>query len=112
MSIRRIAEQVFGSAGLRGRVERILRAPARAVASARPPGPLLVDGVDFESLSNAQQLRLLVDWHRRALLEAEKAPTSKGLAALLRLEVMVTNLEQVERMNAATRERRRGRVPA
>src|SRR5260221_14372767 len=76
MSIRAIAARVFGDAGCRGRVERILRA---AEADAEPPATEPLEEVDFGALGTREKLRLLFERKLQSWCEGGKAPSMSEL---------------------------------
>lgn len=108
MPQRSIAEQVFGDARYRGRVERILR---ERVLAPRPL-ELDIDGASPEADGAAAYVALDVAGVRqllmrfeRALLESSEVPSLADLDRLLRLKRQLDAMETVARLRALTRER-------
>ena len=100
VSERRIAEIVFGDARYRGRVERLLR-----TRSSSPAGELPAD--DKRSEAEEQELpstRVLLNRHRRRLANAGELPSPKEIELLLKLERQLEAQEELEYLNALTRE--------
>jgi len=95
VSIRQIALQVFGSVGLRGRVERILKASEKTVVRG-VPDPVL-DSVDLGGLSSAELSRLLVERAWVALARRPGGPRPGELKTMLLVQRQVEALEFVER---------------
>lgn len=101
VSQRAIAEEVFGNAGLRGRVERI-------VGSQSPKG----DGSDGEPLDlqsvlpeglEAPELRRLIGFYDQIRERTGAEPSMADLERLLRIHVKLEAIAQLERLNALTR---------
>jgi hypothetical protein len=108
LSQRQIAEEVFGDARCRGRVERILRTPAGREA----PVAAAAEKVEFdfeqqeavgEDLSGVAEL---VTRYERALLESEAEPSLADLERLLRIKRELASAAQFGRLRALTAEPR------
>lgn len=106
LSIRAIAEQVFGDASRRGRVERILRPRDRVAKPLIPEVPPLE--VNTSVTDTTAVIRAALD-RLRARVHADEAGSSAGeLRALLDVQRRLDTREAVERINALTRVRARG----
>jgi hypothetical protein len=105
VSERKIAEIVFGDARYRGRVERILRPRNSSLALELPGEHASVDdkatGADEQKLPS---IRELLNRHRRRLASAGDLPSLKEIELLLKLEREVEAQEELEHLNALTRE--------
>lgn len=116
-SNRAIAEAVFGDARYRGRVERIRRQPAHEDEPATLTGRPVELRLDHDAPpADAAYWRELVSQSRRDVeqrLQRGAHVPPRELAALLKLEQHVANLEQYERMRALTRRQpsEAGRAP-
>jgi hypothetical protein len=97
--IRRIASQVFGDAGFRGRVERILRAPAATACAPAFDLPVAA-AVTAETVPT---VRLALSRYLVRVERGEIQPTLGDLVRLLDLERRLQAFELVEQMNALTR---------
>jgi hypothetical protein len=104
VSERKIAEIVFGDAHYRGRVERLLRPTSSPPAGELPgeharaaEGP----GADEPELP---PIRELLNRHRRRLASSGDLPSLKEIELLLKLEREVGTQEELEYLNALTRE--------
>jgi hypothetical protein len=108
VSIRKVAEQVFGHERYRGRVERILARPAQDGKEPVlfPPDPGLED-VDFDGLSSTALTRLLVDRTLRSWTRTGKIPSPGELRSMMDVQRRLEAMEQLERLRALTREPRR-----
>jgi hypothetical protein len=104
VSERKIAELVFGDARYRGRVERILRpwsaASARQLPGEQAPGNDNGTGAEPELPS----IRELLNRHRRRLANSGELPSLKEIELLLKLERQLEAQEELEHLNALTRE--------
>lgn len=102
-SIRRIAELVFGDRRYRGRVERILRAKARAEGQT---ARVRQSAVTLEGLvppgTPVLSLRELVAAHREQLERAGEDASLRDVQTLLKLERQLAAREEIERLNALT----------
>lgn len=108
-SRRQIAEDVFGDARFRGRVERILGSTLRELPGA---GQLSGDGLHFDGQladdTDGLSLRHLVNRYRESLAARDETPSLSEIERLLRIERQLAAMEQVEQLNALTRDRGRG----
>jgi hypothetical protein len=118
-SHRAIAAAVFGSEGLKGRVERILRRRVEgseepdALADVLRAEPAELDA-RLETLAGKlvgeerlARTRRLVEGHKRRheeQLEQGKPVRASELYAITRLELLLDNLERFERLRKLTRE--------
>ena len=104
-SIRGIAEAVFGDRRYRGRVERILRAPAPRPARKLPRRE---PEIDLDRLlpkdAVVPSLRELAATKREQLERAGVDVCLRELNALLKLERQLDASEELERLNAITRQ--------
>lgn len=107
MSVRAIAAAVFGEVRFRGRVERILAAPAagpgEAAASTATGDGVRPDAFDFTGLSPGAAIRLLFERRLADLGERGEAPSMTELRGLLDVLRRLEALEAVERINAMTK---------
>ena len=92
MSVRRIAVEVFGDAGLRGGVERILKARNREAPVKEMP-----EALDIAGLSQLEVLTLFFE-RRLALIAASGgAPSMAELRGLLDVQRQLEAWEPLER---------------
>jgi hypothetical protein len=107
VSIRKIAERVFGDVRFRGRVERILGRPALM-----PPLPveLELEDVDFDALDGPALTRLLVERKLRHWAKSGKTPPAAELKSLFEVQRQLGALEQLDRLKALHRQRRGDRA--
>lgn len=101
---RAIAEQVFGDARYRGRVERILREqaiPSRESGNAqRMAEAELLASFDASDVSLARQL---VGRYERSLAESDEVPALADIERLLRIKRQLDAAEMVQRARELTR---------
>jgi hypothetical protein len=105
VSGRRIAETVFGDARYRGRVERLLR--PRSSSPARERSGEHTSARDNGTAAEEPELpsiRELLNRHRRRLANAGDLPSLKEIELLLKLEREIEAQEELEHLNALTRE--------
>jgi hypothetical protein len=98
VSIRRIAEQVFGDRRYRGRVERILQRPVE-------PGPdaeRSLEEIDLDRIDSAALLRLLFERRLRSWALSGRAPSMSELRTALDVRRQLETLESLERIRAMT----------
>lgn len=98
-SVRQIAKAVFGDVRYRGRVERILRAPAGAPEQAWEP-------LDLDALPTLQTravLRKVMNGYLHRIERGELRPSIGESLKLLDLDRRLATLEQLERANELTR---------
>lgn len=101
LSIRAIAEAVFGDRRYRGRVERILSSQDEPVAEA-----VDVEAEEFDRLGSAAVLRLLFERRLRVWFESGKAPPMRELRTALDVRRQLEALEAIERVKDLTRSER------
>jgi hypothetical protein len=101
MSVRRIAEAVFGDPRFRGRVERILRrrSEVNPQANASPTDPAL-EGIDVSELEPTAAIRLLFQRRLAFWMASEEAPSMSELRNLLDVERRLEAAEAVARARA------------
>jgi hypothetical protein len=111
LSIRRIAAEVFGDARLRGRVERILGAPAASSATQAVPVTTntALEGVDVSTMSTPALVRLLARRRLEELAASGETPSLTELRSLLDLERRYISFETLERADARMRAKRGSR---
>ena len=106
-SQREIAEQVFGDARCRGRVERILN------GQLAPPVPELADAevADVEALlASGGEYAIVIELvgrYERSLLASGEVASPAEIAQLLRIKRQLAAIAQLERLNALTRRQER-----
>lgn len=106
-SVRQIAAAVFGAARYRGRVERILRPradPAPAPGAYRDPKGEVDLSAVLPASDAAPLLRELFNMYMQRVASGEIEPSVAELARLADLERRLEAKEQLERLNALTRE--------
>lgn len=108
LSIRKIAGEVFGDARLRGRVERILSAPA-ATPTASGSIDAALEGVDLSNMDTLALVRLLARRRMEELVVSGEIPSLTELRSLLDLEQRLLSFESFERMKARRLARRDSR---
>ena len=104
---RAIAEQVFGDARYRGRVERILKEQTLSPAGGRPASRLAQ--AEMEETFDASDVtiaRELVARYERSLVQSEEVPSLADIERLLRIKRQLEAAETIERMRVLYRERR------
>jgi len=104
-SQRQIAEEVFGDARYRARVERILAADARASSvseSPRKPAEGPASDEEFRPRSDIELFRELVARAERGLLR-DGAPSLAEIERLLKIKRQLNAVEAVDRLNAMAR---------
>jgi hypothetical protein len=106
VSHRTIAKEVFGSAGLHGRVGRILGSRPRVTETA--PAAAERDPVDLQALLPedvvAPELRRLLRFYGMILAQTGAVPSLADIERLLKIHMRLEALAQVERLNAIFRE--------
>lgn len=100
-SLRKIAEEVFGDARLRGRVERILAAHESASGSVPTAA---ADAADLQGLSQMEALKVLFERRLAALLADEEPPSMNELHRLLDVQRQLESYELVEEARTLTRQ--------
>jgi hypothetical protein len=108
LSIRKIAGEVFGDARLRGRVERILGAPA-ATPTLNGSIDTALEGVDLSNMDTLTLVRLLARRRLEELAVSGEIPSLTELRSMLDLERRFLSFESFERMEARRRARRDSR---
>lgn len=102
MSQRAIAKEVFGNARLHGRVERIVGAQTKRTAVSEGE-PLDVQSVLPEDLE-APELRKLFSFYDQIRQRTGAEPSLADIERLLRINLQLETLAQVERLNAMVSE--------
>lgn len=105
-SRRQIAEDVFGDAHYRGRVDRILRSASRElpeVGLRADDAELELDG-EIAAGMDVASLRELVDRYKQALATSDDPPTLSDIERLLRIEQRLATMAQFQRLKALTRD--------
>jgi hypothetical protein len=105
-SHRRIADEVFSDVRYRGRVERILRSKRRAlpdIDQLTADAELGLDNLLGDDM-HVPTLRELVDRYKRSLAMRGDSLSLVDLERLQRLEQRLATMEQLERLNALTRD--------
>jgi hypothetical protein len=100
VSVRRIAEQVFGEARFRGRVERILRGKPDTDDAVQAAQLRAAQVAEFMALPRTEQLRRLLERRFEELFLRDTATSARELLSLLAVDRQIRNLETVERLNA------------
>ena len=108
LSIRKIAGEVFHDARLRGRVERILGAPAPTPTLSGSSDAAL-EGVDLSNMDTLALVRLLARRRLEELAVSGDIPSLTELRSMLDLERRLLSFESFERMEARRRARRDSR---
>jgi hypothetical protein len=90
---------VFGDARYRGRVERIIRAPALHRSGSPTAGE-----VEVSDLTPTQLIRLFLERRLAWLATRETPPSGNEIQQLLKAQLMLHQREAFERSIAATRE--------
>jgi hypothetical protein len=103
VSQRAIAEQVFGDARYRGRVERILRERAIGRGPGRRVPELSKEELDAFDVGDISLARELVARWERALAESEEVPDLAEIERLLRIKRQIAAAEMLQRANAIAR---------
>jgi hypothetical protein len=106
VSVRAIADEVFGSSRYRGRVERILDRLADAAERPEVIAARAAELAAFEGMDPTEQLRFLFDRNLRALAGRDEPPSARTLLTLVNLDRRLRSLEQLERMSSRLRLRR------
>jgi hypothetical protein len=104
VSERKIAELVFGDARYRGRIERLLRPRSSPPARELPGEHDLGDKGSGANEPELPSIRELLSRHRRRLASSGDLPSLKEIELLLKLERQVEAQEELEHLNALTRE--------
>jgi hypothetical protein len=99
LSLRQIAEDVFGDRRFRGRVERILQAPAAPQESRG--GPLIGDEV--VSVETVPTVRAALGRYLARIARGDVDPSVAEMVKLLDLDRRLQTLETIEQLNALTR---------
>jgi hypothetical protein len=100
VSVRQIAEDVFGDKRYRGRVERILARSGRPAPCVPEPG--LLD-VDVDALDWIELTQYLLDRTRRSWAKSGKLVRPSELRALLDVQRRLDEARRVERLTVMTR---------
>jgi hypothetical protein len=104
LSERKIAELVFGDARYRGRVERILRPRSSSPACELPGEQASAGDKSTGDELELPSIRELLNRHRRRLASSGDLPSLKEIELLLKIEREVEAGEELEHLNALTRE--------
>jgi hypothetical protein len=111
LSIRQIAAEVFGDVRLRGRVERILSAPAASLATQAVPvsADAAPEGVDALAMDTQALVRLLARRRLEELAASGETPSFAELRSLLDLERRLISFETLKRAEARIHAKRGSR---